>query len=48
ISPILITCLLLFVSGVPLLERKYHERVDFQAYAAKTPKFLPLIGKKGL
>ncbi|MFV0558215.1 MAG: DUF1295 domain-containing protein, partial [Enterococcus sp.] len=39
ISPILITCLLLFVSGVPLLERKYHERVDFQAYAAKTPKF---------
>lgn len=48
ISPVLITLLLLFVSGVPLLENKYKDRSDFQAYAKYTPKFFPIIGKKGL
>ncbi|WP_285013485.1 DUF1295 domain-containing protein [Lactococcus garvieae] len=48
VSPLLITGLLLFVSGVPLLERKYKARKDFQAYARVTPKFFPFIGKKGL
>lgn len=48
LSPILITLLLLFVSGVPLLEKKYKDRPDFQEYAAKTAKFFPIIGKKGL
>lgn len=48
IGPIIITLLLLFVSGVPLLEKKYKNRPDFIAYAEKTPKFLPFIGKKGL
>ncbi|MGF1983278.1 DUF1295 domain-containing protein [Lactococcus taiwanensis] len=48
ISPLLITLLLLFVSGVPLLEKKYKYRPDFQQYAQKTPKFFPFIGKKGL
>ncbi|MGC6767111.1 DUF1295 domain-containing protein [Enterococcus sp. LJL51] len=48
ISPILITSLLLFVSGVPLLENKYKERPEFQAYAKKTAKFFPIIGRKGL
>lgn len=48
ISPVLITLLLLFVSGVPLLENKYKDRSDFQEYAKHTPKFFPIIGKKGL
>lgn len=48
IGPVIITLLLLFVSGVPLLEKKYKERPDFIAYAKKTPKFVPFIGKKGL
>lgn len=48
IGPLVITLLLLFVSGVPLLEKKYKDRSDFQAYAAQTPKFVPFIGKKGL
>lgn len=48
LSPVLITLLLLFVSGVPLLEKKYKERPDFQEYAAKTAKFFPIIGKKGM
>lgn len=48
ISPVLITLLLLFVSGVPLLEKKYQDRKDFKKYAKKTAKFFPIIGKKGL
>ncbi|MEI5995527.1 DUF1295 domain-containing protein [Candidatus Enterococcus mansonii] len=48
IGPITITLLLLFVSGVPLLEKKYKDRPDFIAYAKKTSKFVPFIGKKGL
>lgn len=48
IGPVTITLLLLFVSGVPLLEKKYKDRPDFIAYAKKTPKFVPFIGKKGL
>ncbi len=44
-SPILITLLLLFVSGVPLLEKKYEDRADWQAYKAKTSKFFPLPPK---
>lgn len=46
ISPILITLLINKVSGIPLLERKYKEREDYQAYAAKTPRFIPWIGTK--
>lgn len=48
ISPVVITLLLLFVSGVPLLEKKYQDREDFKQYANKTSKFFPIIGKKGL
>lgn len=48
IGPITITLLLLFVSGVPLLEKKYKDRPDFIIYANKTAKFFPFIGKKGL
>lgn len=48
ISPLLITSLLLFVSGVPILEKKYKNREDFKEYAKNTSKFVPFIGKKGL
>jgi len=42
ISPVFITFLLLFVSGVPSLEKKYTNRLDFQEYKKKTSKFFPL------
>lgn len=48
IGPIVITLLLLFVSGVPLLEKKNREKSGYKEYANETPKFLPFIGKKGL
>ena len=47
VSPVLITYLLVFVSGVPLLERKYKDNALFQAYAKKTSVFFPLPPKKG-
>jgi steroid 5-alpha reductase family enzyme len=46
ISPVLITYLLVFVSGIPLLEKKYKDNVLFQAYAKKTNVFFPFPPKK--
>jgi steroid 5-alpha reductase family enzyme len=43
ISPVLITYLLVFVSGVPLLEKKYAGRPDFEEYKKNTPVFVPFI-----
>lgn len=45
ISPVLITTLFLFVSGVPLLEKKYKNRPDFIEYANRTNKFFPWFPK---
>jgi len=42
IGPITITLLILFVSGVPLLEKKYAGRPDFEEYKKRTSIFLPL------
>jgi steroid 5-alpha reductase family enzyme len=44
-SPLLITVLLVWVSGVPLLERKYRGRPDFEAYARRTSVFVPWFPK---
>ena len=41
LSPLVITFLLLKVSGVPMLEKKYAGNPEFQAYANKTPAFFP-------
>lgn len=41
ISPLLITFLLRFVSGVPMLEAKYAGRPDFEAYKKATNAFIP-------
>jgi len=46
IGPITITFLLLGVSGIPLLERKYRGRPDFEAYASRTPAFFPRPPRK--
>jgi len=46
IGPTFIIYLLLFVSGVPLLEKKYKDNPEFQAYAKKTSIFFPLPPKK--
>ncbi len=46
ISPLTITLLILFVSGVPMLERKYAGRPDFEAYKKTTSIFVPWFPKK--
>ncbi len=45
VSPVLITFLLRFVSGVPLLEKKMMEREEFVEYAKKTNPFVPWFPK---
>lgn len=46
ISPIVITVLLRFVSGVPLLEKKYLGNPLYESYKEKTPIFFPFLKKK--
>jgi steroid 5-alpha reductase family enzyme len=46
IGPMVITFLLLFVSGVPLLEKKYHGRPDWEQYKKHTSMFFPWFPKK--
>ena len=41
ISPMTITTLILFVSGVPLLEKRYAKDPAYQKYAQHTNKFFP-------
>lgn len=46
LSPLLITFFLVFVSGVPMLEKKYEGRPDWEDYKRRTPKFIPWFPKK--
>jgi steroid 5-alpha reductase family enzyme len=43
ISPITITTLLLYVSGIPLLEKKAMKNPLYREYAEHTPKFFPRL-----
>jgi len=45
ISPVLITFLLLFVSGVPMLEKRYADNPEFIEYKKVTSKFIPWFPK---
>lgn len=45
IGPITITILILFVSGIPLLEKKYIGDPEFEKYKKKTSIFFPLPRK---
>jgi steroid 5-alpha reductase family enzyme len=43
VSPVVITLLLRFVSGVPLLEKKYRGRADWEEYCGKTAPLVPFL-----
>lgn len=45
-SPMIITLLLLKVSGIPLLEKKYATNTEYREYIRKTSSFLPALPKK--
>lgn len=42
ISPLVITILILGISGIPLLEEKYEDNQDYQEYKKRTSAFFPL------
>lgn len=46
LSPLLITYLLLKVSGITMLEKKYEDNKEFQKYKKKTSALIPLPPKK--
>ncbi len=48
ISPLLITVLLLKVSGIPLLEKRYEGSIAFEEYKKKTSAFFPWFPKKSV
>jgi steroid 5-alpha reductase family enzyme len=43
VGPLTITLLLRFVSGVPMLEKKYAGRADWEAYKKVTAPFVPFV-----
>ncbi len=47
ISPITITVLVRFISGVPLLEERMMQRQEYREYASHTSTFFPLPPKPG-
>ena len=47
VGPLTITILILKVSGIPMLERPYEGRADFQDYKHRTSAFFPLPPKRG-
>ena len=47
IGPLTISFLIIFVSGIPLLEEKYRGDPEFEAYRARTSAFVPLPPGKG-
>lgn len=42
VSPVVITILILGVSGIPMLEKKYEGNAQFEAYKRRTSAFFPL------
>jgi steroid 5-alpha reductase family enzyme len=46
VGPLVITFLLTRVSGIPILEKKYRGKAEFEEYARKTSAFFPWFPKK--
>jgi len=44
-GPFAITILMLFVSGIPLIEKRYENNAEFKAYKQRTSAFFPLPPK---
>ncbi|MDX9787476.1 MAG: DUF1295 domain-containing protein [Desulfobacterales bacterium] len=48
IGPLMITYLILFVSGIPMLEKTYQGNPEYGRYAMRTSRFFPMPPKKGV
>ena len=47
VSPVTMTILILFVSGIPMLEAKYEDDPEWEAYRRRTSAFLPMPPRSG-
>lgn len=47
IGPMVLNLLLVYASGIPLLEKKYEGKPEWEEYKKVTPAFIPWFGKKG-
>ena len=51
ISPLFVSALLIFISGIPMLEKasdeKYGKLEAYQQYKKATPTLVPFIGRRG-
>lgn len=51
LSPIFVACLLIFVSGIPILEKnanlRYEKNKEYEKYKKNTPVLIPFIGRAG-
>ena len=47
IGPVTITFLILKISGIPMLEKKYIENKEYEKYKKQTSMFIPWLPKKG-
>ena len=45
IGPLTISFLIIFVSGIPMMEEKYKENPEFEAYSKVTSVFIPMPQK---
>lgn len=45
LSPLTISFLILYVSGIPMLEKKYENNPEFAAYKKRTSAFFPMLPK---
>jgi len=46
LSPVIVTWLLTRVSGVPMLEGKYRDNPEYEAYVRTTPALIPFLKKR--
>ena len=46
VGPLAITFLILYVSGVPMLEKEFENNQDYQLYKKRTSAFIPWFSKK--
>jgi steroid 5-alpha reductase family enzyme len=47
IGPLILNLLLVFISRIPMLKKKYQGNKEWEAYKNVTPAFIPIIGRKG-
>ncbi len=48
VGPLALTYAIVKVTGIPPIERRYRDRADYQAYAARVPRLIPFLRSRVL